>query len=262
MDVDGRNPGEVIARGGKVRRAQPRVVFHNSQVRFEGDSLASEGLYTAEYLLSAADPMTSWRYQYVKRGVDVFCALAMTAAFAIPGLLIAAVILLTSEGPVFYREERIGRDGRPFQIWKFRSMFQSAAQLGHFAGGQPVGAGLQWRMNKNRRDPRITWIGNIIRRWSLDELPQLFNVIRGEMSLIGPRPIVQAETRFYGNLLAFYLAARPGLSGLWQVSGRSNVGYADRAELDASYVRTWCLGADFSILFRTIPAVLSRIGAR
>jgi undecaprenyl-phosphate galactose phosphotransferase len=117
-------------------------------------------------------------------------------------------------------------------------------------------------MNKNRRDPRITWIGNIIRRWSLDELPQLFNVIRGEMSLIGPRPIVEAETVFYGNLLAFYLAAKPGLSGLWQVSGRSNVGYADRAELDALYVRTWCLGEDLSILFRTVPAVLSRIGAR
>jgi len=86
-------------------------------------------------------------------------------------------------------------------------------------------------------------------------------VIRGEMSLIGPRPIVEAEAGFYGNLLAFYLAAVPGLSGLWQVSGRSNVGYADRAELDALYVSSWCLSADLSILFRTIPAVLNRIGA-
>jgi len=117
-------------------------------------------------------------------------------------------------------------------------------------------------MCKQRRDPRITAVGGFIRRWSLDELPQLLNVIRGEMSLICPRPIVEAEARFYGNLLAFYLAATPGLSGLWQVSGRSNVDYAERAKLDALYVRSWCLEADLDIFFRTIPAVLSRIGAR
>ena len=117
-------------------------------------------------------------------------------------------------------------------------------------------------MNKNRRDPRITSVGSLLRRWSLDELPQLFNVIRGEMSLIGPRPIVEAEARFYGRLLVFYLAATPGLSGLWQVSGRSNVDYPERAMLDALYVRSWCLDADLQILIRTVPAVLSRIGAR
>ena len=245
-----------------MRRVQAQAVFESSQVSFEGDAIASEALYATNYLLSAEEPVASWRYQYVKRLFDVFFALAMTAAFAIPGLLIAAAIRLTSEGPVFYREERVGREGRPFRIWKFRSMYRSAAQLGHVAGVQHAGAGLQWRMNKNRRDPRITSVGDVLRRWSLDELPQLFNVIRGEMSLIGPRPIVEAETRFYGNLLAFYLAATPGLSGLWQVSGRSNVDYAERAKLDAMYVRSWCLEADLQILFRTIPAVLSRIGAR
>jgi exopolysaccharide production protein ExoY len=245
-----------------VRRVQAQAVFESSQVRFEGDAMASDGLYPADYLLSAEEPVASWRYQYVKRSFDVLCALTMTAALAIPGLLIAAAILLTSEGPVFYREERVGRDGRSFQIWKFRSMYRSAAQLGHSAGGHADGAGLHWRMNKNLRDPRITVIGNVLRRWSLDELPQLFNVIRGEMSLIGPRPIVEAEAGFYGNLLTFYLAATPGLSGLWQVSGRSDVGYAERAKLDALYVRSWCLGADLGILLRTIPAVLRRIGAR
>ncbi len=245
-----------------MRRVQARSVFESSQVSFEGDGIASEGLYTADYLLSAEEPVASWRYQYVKRAFDVVCALTMTVAFAIPGLLIAAAILFTSEGPVFYREERVGREGRPFQIWKFRSMYRSAAQLGDILGGQRDEEGLQWRMNKNRRDPRITAIGDVLRRWSLDELPQLFNVIRGEMSLIGPRPIVEAEARFYGNHLAFYLAATPGLSGLWQVSGRSNVDYAERVKLDALYVRSWCLEADLQILFRTIPAVLSRIGAR
>jgi lipopolysaccharide/colanic/teichoic acid biosynthesis glycosyltransferase len=237
-------------------------VYEGSLATFEGDTIVSESIYSADYLLSTEEPVDSWRYQYVKRAFDVLCALIMILVFVLPGLLIAAAVLLTSEGPVFYREERVGREGRSFQILKFRSMYRNAAGLGHIAGAQPGGTVLQWRMRKHLSDPRITAIGGILRRWSLDELPQLFNVLRGEMSLIGPRPIVEAETAFYGSLLAFYLAATPGLSGLWQVSGRSNVDYAERAKLDALYVRTWCLGTDLSILFWTIPAVLSRIGAR
>jgi lipopolysaccharide/colanic/teichoic acid biosynthesis glycosyltransferase len=117
-------------------------------------------------------------------------------------------------------------------------------------------------MCKHLTDPRVTKVGGFLRRWSLDELPQLLNVLRGEMSLIGPRPIVQAETVLYGDLLGFYLDAKPGLSGLWQVSGRSDVGYESRATLDASYVRSWSLRGDLVILLRTIPAVLKRVGAR
>jgi undecaprenyl-phosphate galactose phosphotransferase len=245
-----------------VRRVQAQALFETAQGSFDGDAIASESLYGADYSLSAEEPLVSWRYQYVKRVFDILCAMTMVAVFAVPGILIAAAIAFSSEGPVFYREKRVGRDGRPFQIWKFRSMYKSAAQLSQVFGDEADGPGVHWRMNKNRRDPRITPIGDVLRRWSLDELPQLFNVIRGEMSLIGPRPIVEAETRFYGNLLGFYLAATPGLSGLWQVSGRSNVDYARRAELDALYVRSWCLETDMQILFRTIPAVLSRIGAR
>jgi lipopolysaccharide/colanic/teichoic acid biosynthesis glycosyltransferase len=116
-------------------------------------------------------------------------------------------------------------------------------------------------MHKHLRDSRITPIGGFLRRWSLDELPQILNVLRGDMSLIGPRPIVKAEAKFYGNLLIFYLAVTPGLSGLWQVSGRSRVGYEKRARLDAMYVQSWSLRTDLKILFRTIPAVLGRIGA-
>jgi lipopolysaccharide/colanic/teichoic acid biosynthesis glycosyltransferase len=252
----------LIAEGGNVHRVQAQAVFEGAQAGFERDAIAPEGWYATDYRLSADEPMASWRYQYVKRSFDVFCALAMTVVFAIPGFLIAAAILLTSEGPVFYREERVGREGRPFQVWKFRSMYRSVAELGHASSVWHDAVGLQRRMNKNRRDPRITSVGSLLRRWSLDELPQLFNVIRGEMSLIGPRPIVEAEARFYGRLLVFYLAATPGLSGLWQVSGRSNVDYPERAMLDALYVRSWCLDADLQILIRTVPAVLSRIGAR
>jgi lipopolysaccharide/colanic/teichoic acid biosynthesis glycosyltransferase len=121
---------------------------------------------------------------------------------------------------------------------------------------------LHWRVHKTHSDPRITPIGGFLRRWSLDELPQLLNVFRGDMSLIGPRPVIAAEVPLYGHLQHFYLAATPGLSGLWQVSGRSNVSFAARANLDASYVRNWSLPGDFAILLRTVPAVLCRVGAR
>jgi exopolysaccharide production protein ExoY len=245
-----------------VRSVETKAAYESSLVTFERDTAAPDGVYTADYLLPTDVPVESWRYQYVKRGLDVTCVLIMMVVFAVPGLLIAAAILLTSAGPVFYREERIGQDGRVFRIWKFRSMHRHAARQGHISVPQPGGTVLQWRMRKHLADPRITAVGGFLRRWSLDELPQLFNVLRGEMSLIGPRPIVEAETAMYGNLLHFYLAAVPGLSGLWQVSGRSNVDYVGRAKLDASYVQTWSLKGDLCILFRTIPAVLTRTGAR
>ncbi len=202
-----------------------------------------------------------WRYQYLKRAVDILCSLILILAFTVPCLLIAAAIVLSSRGPVFYREERIGRGGKPFRIWKFRSMHRNAPRLGLIKARQSGGVVLEWRMRKQGRDPRITAVGGFLRRWSMDEIPQLLNVLRGEMSLIGPRPIVEAETRFYGDLLSYYLAATPGLSGAWQVSGRSEIGYNDRARLDALYVSLWSARTDISILLRTVPAVLGRIGA-
>jgi lipopolysaccharide/colanic/teichoic acid biosynthesis glycosyltransferase len=121
---------------------------------------------------------------------------------------------------------------------------------------------LHWRIHKHSRDPRITPVGRFLRRWSLDELPQLINVLRGDMSLIGPRPVIEEEMLLYAHLQPFYLAAAPGMSGLWQVSGRSNVSFAKRADLDAFYVKNWSLRTDFVILAKTIPAVLGRVGAR
>jgi lipopolysaccharide/colanic/teichoic acid biosynthesis glycosyltransferase len=182
--------------------------------------------------------------------------------FAIPGLLIAAAIAATSSGPVFYRERRIGRKGQFFRIWKFRSMHKNAAQRARIADSQTGAKVLEWRMHKHLRDPRITGIGGFLRKWSLDELPQLLNVLTGDMSLIGPRPIVESELALYGSLFSVYTSAIPGLSGLWQVSGRSHIDYDKRAKLDAKYVRSWSLAGDLIILFRTIPAVLCRIGAR
>jgi lipopolysaccharide/colanic/teichoic acid biosynthesis glycosyltransferase len=240
---------------------QYQTVDEGSLVVQGGDGEVSELMYSTEYLLYSDAPLDSWRYRYVKRAMDVTCSLIMIVLFAVPGLLIAAAILLTSRGPIFYREQRIGRNGRLFRIWKFRSMHRDAAQRARIVDAQIGAKVLEWRMHKHLRDPRITSIGGFLRRWSLDEFPQLLNVLIGDMSLIGPRPIVQAETALYGKLLSYYLAATPGLSGLWQVSGRSHVNYEKRARMDAEYVQRWSLCTDLDILMRTIPAVLGRIGA-
>jgi len=246
---------------GKLE-TQIQSEYDYAGLAYEGSAFGSEARQSDTPILSAGMPIHSWRYLYVKRWVDIFGSIVMIAFSAVPGVLIAAVIALTSEGPVFYREMRVGRGGRPFRIWKFRSMCQKAQWQEIVKAGPSSGNFLHWRVHKTLRDPRITTVGRFLRRWSLDELPQVLNVLRGEMSLIGPRPVIEAEVAMYGHLQYYYLAATPGLSGLWQVSGRSNVSFAARADLDASYVQNWSLRADFGILLRTIPAVLGRVGAR
>ena len=245
-----------------MKDLQAQRMQDSSAIVYESDSIRSGAFSTAGYYPSDKLPIENWRYEYVKRVLDILCAAMMLLVFAIPGLLIAAAILLSSEGGVFYHEERVGRGGRPFQIWKFRSMRRHDAQTGHIVMVPPEGTPVHRRMCKHLKDPRITPIGEFLRRWSLDELPQLLNILRGDMSLIGPRPIVKAETKLYRNLLSFYLSAKPGLSGLWQISGRSKIGYEDRATLDATYVQSWSLRRDLVILLKTIPAVLNRDGAQ
>jgi len=207
---------------------------------------------------AATPSVESWRYNFVKRSIDVICSLIMLTIFVLPGCLISLMIALTSKGPVFYREMRIGRYGNLFQIWKFRSMYTDAERRSKL---RDQADGTYWRLLKSADDPRITRVGHFLRKWSLDELPQLLNVLIGNMSLVGPRPIVEAEITVYGEALVDYLAAIPGISGLWQVSGRSNIGYGQRAKLDATYVKEWTLKGDFHILLQTIPVVLKRIGA-
>jgi lipopolysaccharide/colanic/teichoic acid biosynthesis glycosyltransferase len=244
-----------------VKETQPFLKQDDFVIAYEHDATYLENVRTFDFSPSIEEPVNSWRYAYVKRVFDILCAAIMLMLFAVPGLLIAAMIKLTSPGSVFYREERIGRGRRPFKIWKFRSMCMKAEHSAHISTPKTGGRTVHRRMCKHLPDPRITAIGGIMRKWSLDELPQLLNVLRGEMSLIGPRPIVEAEALFYKELLDFYLQAKPGLSGLWQVSGRSNVDYERRAKLDAMYVQRWSLRVDLRILIQTIPAVLNRVGA-
>lgn len=243
-----------------MRRLQSQVIYDEPLVSQDHTQVAGDA-YSAEFLLFPGLPVDSWRYRYVKRAIDIALATLMGLMLLIPGLLIALCIYLTTPYPVFYSEKRIGRGGVPFRIWKFRSMRP------HKTSNRVVNADadrivLHMRMNKNGDDPRVTPVGRFLRRWSLDELPQLYNVLRGEMSLIGPRPVIKAETHFYKHLLPYYLAATPGLSGLWQVSGRSDLDYDERAGLDARYVETWSLRSDLRILLKTVPVVLARVGAR
>jgi lipopolysaccharide/colanic/teichoic acid biosynthesis glycosyltransferase len=246
---------------GLVRTPQEVSEFEDFFETIESGTATEESSWWPEYLSLEVTPVDSWSYQYVKRLEDLFIASVLVIIFAIPCFIIALVILLTSKGGVFYREERIGRNGRPFMIWKFRSMRSRSAAQNSVNHSQSSTKILAMRSRKQPNDHRITAVGGFLRRWSLDELPQLLNVLRGEMSLVGPRPIVQSEVAFYGDWMSYYLKATPGLSGLWQVSGRSLIDYDRRARLDAFYVQTWSLRSDLGILFQTVPAVLGRIGA-
>lgn len=196
-----------------------------------------------------------------KLAIDLGGALVMLAVLAPVFALIAAAVKLDG-GTVLYAHRRIGAAGRSFPCLKFRSMApDSETVLAHLLNTDPAAAAEWAATRKLRQDPRVTWIGRVLRQTSLDELPQLFNVLRLEMSLVGPRPIVQAEVSRYGDDIHHYYAARPGLTGLWQVSGRSDTGYNQRVQLDTWYVKNWSLWHDIAILARTVPAVLKRKGA-
>ena len=197
-----------------------------------------------------------------KRTFDLICcALGIFPVFSLT-VFFAAMIKLTSPGPVFYSQERIGRNGRPFRAWKFRSMIKDAEVVLHQYLAEHPELQEEWeRDHKLRNDPRITFVGRMLRKTSLDELPQIWNVIRGDMSLVGPRPIVQAEIVKYRDLFDLYAQVRPGISGLWQVSGRNDTTYDERVNLDAAYVRNWSIWLDAWILIRTVRVVILGKGA-
>jgi Undecaprenyl-phosphate galactose phosphotransferase WbaP len=177
-------------------------------------------------------------------------------------LILAAAIKATSNGPVFYRQTRYGRDGQTFKAFKFRTMVPNADRLlVEYLACHPEEL-FEWqRDHKLKNDPRVTVIGKWIRKFSFDELPQLLNVIIGQMSLVGPRPIVKEEIEKYGRGFELYARVRPGITGLWQVSGRNNTTYDERVAFDEFYVNNWSVWLDAYILFRTIQVVITAEGA-
>jgi exopolysaccharide production protein ExoY len=197
-----------------------------------------------------------------QRPIDVVMVLVAVVILLPALVIIAAIIWAYDRGPVFYGHTRIGWQGKTFRCWKFRSMAVDGDRiLKEYIERNPE-ARAEWANDRKlRKDPRITPIGRFIRASSLDELPQLWNVLIGEMSLVGPRPIVADEAPKYGSAFAAYISCRPGITGLWQVSGRNDVSYDTRVALDLQYAETRSVLLNFSIIFRTIPAVLSRRGS-
>lgn len=190
-------------------------------------------------------------------------ALILLTLFA-PLMAVVAWLIWRKDGnPIFFGHYRVGRDGQMFKCWKFRSMvINSAEMLAELLQNDPI-AKAEWdRDQKLTHDPRITPVGAFLRKTSLDELPQLFNVLKGEMRLVGPRPITLAELDRYGEARWHYLNAMPGMTGLWQVSGRSDTTYEERVELDRDYVERRSLWSDAVILVKTIAVVLGKGGAR
>lgn len=196
------------------------------------------------------------------RVMDVLIALAVVL-FTLPLLvLIAVTIKLHDGGPALFGHTRIGRGGRNFRCLKFRSMVVDAeVRLQALLAADPS-ARREWEADqKLRDDPRVTPLGAFLRKTSLDELPQVFNVLRGEMSIVGPRPIVQSEVCRYGRAFKHYCSVPPGITGLWQVSGRNDVSYRRRVALDRVYAKSKCLRTDLMIIAKTVPAVLLRSGS-
>lgn len=197
-----------------------------------------------------------------KRAFDILVSLIALVALAIPMSLLAVAVFLSDRGSPFFAHERIGEGGKRFKCLKFRSMrVNSQEMLDRYLRENPDAAAAWESSRKLPDDPRITAIGRLIRKTSADELPQLFNVIKGDMSLVGPRPVTEDELRHYGSSSELYTSVKPGVTGLWQVSGRSDVSYERRVALDAWYVENWSPWHDIAILAKTIPAVLATQGA-
>ena len=213
-------------------------------------------------MLVGKSNLTAPLNRLLKSVFDQVAAGVLVTLFA-PLLVTLAILVRRDGGSALFRHHRVGAGGRMFPCLKFRTMVVDAdQQLRRVLEADPRAAA-EWQADqKLSDDPRITKIGLFLRRSSLDELPQLFNVLRGEMSLVGPRPIVSAEVERYGGDIDYYYEAKPGITGLWQVSGRNDTGYARRVKLDVWYVRNWALWHDIAILFKTIPAVFLRRGAR
>jgi exopolysaccharide biosynthesis polyprenyl glycosylphosphotransferase len=203
-----------------------------------------------------------------KRLVDLLFSLAVIVLGLPFYALIAALIKLTSEGPVLFVQERVGKDGRPFRFYKFRTMLVDNSDNQHrsFAEDFIKGRLMQEAESSDRpvfkikNDPRVTSIGRFLRKTSLDELPQFINVLRGEMSLVGPRPPLSYELAHYKEWHRGRLAVKPGLTGLWQVSGRSTVPFDEMVMLDLYYIENWSLALDLKIITRTVPVMLFGLG--
>lgn len=217
---------------------------------------------SAEAVLNVSTSHKSLR-SFLKRSVDIVLS-AAALIFTLPLLFVIAVMIkLHDGGSPFFIQRRIGTHGEEFNCIKFRSMvLDSKERLEALLASDPKARREWMETQKLENDPRITRLGAFLRKSSLDELPQLWNILLGEMSIVGPRPIVKNEIEKYGPYFDYYADVRPGLTGLWQVSGRSDTTYDERVELDVTYVKQWSFMNDMKIILQTVPAILMSKGAR
>jgi exopolysaccharide production protein ExoY len=238
---------------GQVQVAAPAP----AQVADKSNGAAAPAAPADELPPPPARPATS----RAKRALDILVVLAILPVVAVVGAVVTLLVATTSRGPILFSQERVGLGGRSFKMYKFRTMRPDAE--GHLQ--QDSALWDEYVRNGYKIpaeiDRRITKVGRILRRSSLDELPQVLNVILGTMSLVGPRPIVPRELDNYGPHRGAYLSVRPGITGAWQVNGRSDVTYPQRVEYDREYIESWTLGRDLSILVRTPKAVITARGA-
>lgn len=228
--------------------------------------LASAGVQTHDLdgmlLLEIEDRLARTRNRAIKRIFDIVLSLLGLVVLSPLFLILAILIKLSSRGPVFFGHTRVGKDGNTFTCYKFRTMVENAKEtLEELLANDPE-ARAQWDKDfKLKEDPRVTRVGSFLRRTSLDELPQLWNALKGEMSLVGPRPIVSDEVEKYGEKARYFFKVTPGITGLWQVSGRNDIDYDERVLLDEYYAKNWSLWLDIEIIIRTFGAVLKKQGA-
>lgn len=207
-------------------------------------------------------PIAGFAYRGIKPLLDLLLVFLALPVLLPVGLLIASIIRITSSGPSFYHHRRIGQFEEPFFAWKFRTMYENSDDLLERHLAADAEARREWSdTHKLRNDPRVTPIGKFLRKTSLDEIPQVINVLAGEMSLVGPRPIVEMEKAKYGMYMKPFSYAMPGITGLWQVSGRCDVSYPERVKLDIRYVNEWSLWMEFKIICKTFFVMIHREGA-
>lgn len=224
----------------------------------DGRAISIEGLGGLEMV-----NQTRMKAMHLQKSVLDRTLAAIIFICAIPAFLVVPILIkLTSRGPVFYRANRLGKHGRPIRVWKFRSMYRDADQRLQSLLDSDLALKSEFERDfKLKNDPRVTPLGKILRKTSIDELPQLFNVFTGEMALVGPRPIVEKEIPYYGKAFEIFSSVKPGITGLWQASGRSDTDYPHRVALDVHYVLNWSPWMDLWIVFRTAAAVLKMKGS-
>lgn len=255
--LEGRELGVVAVCGPAPRRRPGHPAPHS----LFGRPMAFEVIERDLPANLACSRLTRPWNRLLKGAFDRFAAAVLTVVLS-PALLAVALLVSADGGSAIYRQRRIGAGGRPFDCLKFRTMVPDAEHVLPRMLANDGQAAAEWdRQQKLRTDPRVTRLGEFLRRSSLDELPQLLNVLRGEMSLVGPRPIIRSEVARYGAAIGVYYEAKPGITGAWQVNGRSETTYEERVRLDVLYVRNWTPWSDVAILLKTLPAVLLQRGA-